>query len=59
MGFPPEITNSGTRNPPEEYNSAGKNQLMEADSDWQDQNMRKIRKAVTISGSADQLVPTT
>jgi hypothetical protein len=24
---------------------------MEADSDWQDQNVRKILKAVTISGS--------
>jgi hypothetical protein len=28
------------------------NQLMEADSDWQDQNVQKILKAVTISGSA-------
>jgi hypothetical protein len=25
---------------------------MEADSDWQDQNVRKILKAVTISGTA-------
>jgi hypothetical protein len=25
---------------------------MEADSDWQDQNVQKILKAVTISGSA-------
>jgi hypothetical protein len=25
---------------------------MEADSDWQDQNVRKILKAVIISGSA-------
>jgi hypothetical protein len=52
MGFPPGITTSGTRNPPEEYDSAGNNQLMEADSDRQDQNVRKILKAVTISGSA-------
>jgi hypothetical protein len=52
MGFPPGITTSGTRNPPEEYDSAGNNQLMEADSDRQDQNVQKILKAVTISGSA-------
>jgi hypothetical protein len=39
MGFPPGITSSGTRNPPEEYDSAGNNQLMEADSDRQDQNV--------------------
>jgi hypothetical protein len=52
MGFPPGITSSETRNPPEEYDSAGNNQLMEADSDRQDQNVRKILKAVTISGSA-------
>jgi hypothetical protein len=32
--------------------SAGNNQLMEADSERQDQNARKILKAVTISGSA-------
>jgi hypothetical protein len=52
MGFPLGITSSGTRNPPEEYDSTGNNQLMEADSDRQDQNVRKILKAVTISGSA-------
>jgi hypothetical protein len=52
MGFPSGITSSGTRNPPKEYDSAGNNQLMEADSDWQDQNVRKILKAVTISRSA-------
>jgi hypothetical protein len=44
MGFPPGITSSGTRNPPEEYDSAGNNQHMEADSDRQDQNVRKILK---------------
>jgi hypothetical protein len=44
MGFPPGITSSGTRNPPEEYDSAGNNQLMEADSDRQDQNVRKSSK---------------
>jgi hypothetical protein len=32
--------------------TAGNNQLMEADSDRQEQNGRKIFKAVTISGSA-------
>jgi hypothetical protein len=32
--------------------SAGNYQLMEADSDREDQNGRKILKAVTISGSA-------
>jgi hypothetical protein len=52
MGFPLGITTFGTRNPPGEYDSAGNNQLMEADSDRQDQNVRKILKAVTISGSA-------
>jgi hypothetical protein len=52
MDFLPGITSSRTRNPPEEYVSTGNNQLMEADSDRQDQNMRKILKAVTISESA-------
>jgi hypothetical protein len=52
IGFLPGITTSGTRNPPEEWDSAGNNQLMEADSDRQYQNVRKILKAVTISGSA-------
>jgi hypothetical protein len=52
MGFPAGITSSGTRNQPKEYDSAGNNQLMEADSDRQDQNVRKILKAETISGSA-------
>jgi hypothetical protein len=52
MGFPQEITSSGTRKPPEEYDSAGNNQLMEADSGRQDENVRKILKTVTISGSA-------
>jgi hypothetical protein len=51
IGFLPGITSSGTRNLPEECDSAGNNQLMEADSDLQDQNMRKIHKAVPISGS--------
>jgi hypothetical protein len=32
--------------------SAGNYQLLEADSDREDQNVRKILKAVTISGSA-------
>jgi hypothetical protein len=32
--------------------SAGNYQLIEADSDRQDQNVQKILKAVTISGSA-------
>jgi hypothetical protein len=52
MGFPPGITSSGTINPPEEYDSAGNNHLMEADFNWQDQNVQKILKVVTISGSA-------
>jgi hypothetical protein len=55
MGFPPGITSSGTRNPPEEYDSARNNQLKEADSDRQDENVRKILKVVTISGSASQI----
>jgi hypothetical protein len=36
--------------------STGNYQLMEADSDRQDQNGRQIFKAVTISGSASQQV---
>jgi hypothetical protein len=52
MGFPPRITTSRTRNPPKEYDSSRNNQLMETDSDRHDQNVRKIVKAVTISGSA-------
>jgi hypothetical protein len=52
MGFPLGITSLGTINPSEEYDFAGNNQLMEAYSDRQDQNVRKILKAVTISGSA-------
>jgi hypothetical protein len=43
------ITSSGTRNPPKEYDSAGNNQLMEADSDRQDQNVRKILNAGSAS----------
>jgi hypothetical protein len=50
--FSSPLPNSGTRYPPEEYDSAGNNQLIEADSDRQDQNVLKIFKAVTISGSA-------
>jgi hypothetical protein len=42
MGFLLGITSSGTRNPPEKYNSVGNNQLMEADSGLQDQNVLKI-----------------
>jgi hypothetical protein len=52
IGFPPGITISGTRNPPEEYYSARNDQLIDADLDRQDQNVRKIPKAVTTSGSA-------
>jgi hypothetical protein len=32
MGFLQGITSSGTSNPPKEYDSAGNNQLMEAES---------------------------
>jgi hypothetical protein len=52
MGFPPGIISSETRNPPEEWNSVGNNQLIEADSDRQAQNTQKILKTVTILGSA-------
>jgi hypothetical protein len=52
IGFPPGVTSSGTRNPPKEYDSAGNNQLLKADSDRQDQNVQKILKEVTFSGSA-------
>jgi hypothetical protein len=52
MVFLSEIISSGTRNPPEEWDSTGKNQLMEANSDRKDQNLQKILKTVTISGSA-------
>jgi hypothetical protein len=57
--FPPGIASSGTRNPPEEWNSAGNNQLMEADSERQDQNVQKILKTVTLSESQLQLLYTT
>jgi hypothetical protein len=50
------ITSSGTRNPPEEWVSAGNNQLKEADSGLQDQNVQQILKTVTISGSATILL---
>jgi hypothetical protein len=56
MGFPPGITSSGTRNPPEEHDYARNNQLMEADSDRQDPNVQTILTGVTISGSASKIV---
>jgi hypothetical protein len=54
MVFPLGITSSGMKNSPEEWDTAGNNQLMEADSDRQDQNLLKILKTVseTMSGSA-------
>jgi hypothetical protein len=52
MVFLPGITSSGTRKPPKEWDPAGNNELMEADSDRQDQNAQKILKTVIISGSA-------
>jgi hypothetical protein len=33
IGFPPGITSSGTRNPPEEKDSTGNYQLIDSDSD--------------------------
>jgi hypothetical protein len=47
MGFPPGITRSGTRNPPEEYDSAGNNQLIEADrqDQFQDQQVQILYTA--------------
>jgi hypothetical protein len=51
MGFPPGITSSGPRNTPEELDLAGNNQLIEADSNRQEENVRNILKAITISGS--------
>jgi hypothetical protein len=44
MGFPPGITSSGTRNLPEEYDYTRNNQLMEADTDLQDQMCEKSSK---------------
>jgi hypothetical protein len=52
MGFPLGITISGTTDPPEEWDSAGKIQLMEADSYQQDHIVQKILKAETMAGSA-------
>jgi hypothetical protein len=52
LGFPLGITSSGTRKPPDDYDSTGNNQLIEADSGRQDQNVQKILKKLTISGSA-------
>jgi hypothetical protein len=57
MGFPPGITSSETRNPPEEYDSARNNRLMEADSDRQDQNVQKFLKAVRSPGSSASTNP--
>jgi hypothetical protein len=37
-----------TMNPSGEGNSSRNHQLMDADSDWQDQNAQKILRAVTI-----------
>jgi hypothetical protein len=66
MVIPPRIISSSTKNlpeewiicrelsaqgnPPEKGDSAGNNQLMEADSYRQDQIERKILQTVTISG---------
>jgi hypothetical protein len=46
------ITTSLAINPPEEWDSAWNNQLIESVSDRQDKNAQKILKTVTISGSA-------
>jgi hypothetical protein len=51
MVIQPGITSSWTRNPPEESDSTGNFQLMDAYSDWQDQNARKILGTVTIQRS--------
>jgi hypothetical protein len=48
----PGIASPGTRNPSKEENSVGNCKLMEADSNRQDQNARKILQTVTISGSS-------
>jgi hypothetical protein len=45
--------------PPEEENSAGNNQLMEADSDRQDQNVLKNLKLYQFQGQQLQLLHTT
>jgi hypothetical protein len=44
MGFMQGITTAETRNPPEKYDSTCNNQLMEAESDRQDQNVRNFSK---------------
>jgi hypothetical protein len=38
MDIAPGITSSEKRNPPENWDFAGNNLLIEADSDWQDHN---------------------
>jgi hypothetical protein len=50
IGFPLGITISWTRKPPEEWNSAGNHQLMDADSGQQHENTIKILRLVTILG---------
>jgi hypothetical protein len=52
MVIPLGITSSCTKNLPEEWDSTGNYQLMEAVSDRQDKNASEIFQTVTISGSA-------
>jgi hypothetical protein len=64
-GIQPGITSSRMRNPPEKWDSARNNQLMEegyiggnfssSDSDRQDHDVGKILRTVTVTGLVDQL----
>jgi hypothetical protein len=57
MVFPPGITSSGMRNPSKEWDSIRNIQLMEVNSDRQDQNAQKILK--TVKFQDQQLLYTT
>jgi hypothetical protein len=52
MFIPLGITSSWTRNPQEEWDSARNYQLIDAYSEWNDQNVGEILRMVTIPGSA-------
>jgi hypothetical protein len=51
MVIPAIITNSWTRNTPKEWDSAGNYQPLDADSDRQDQNARKVLRTLPMPGS--------
>jgi hypothetical protein len=55
-GIPPGITSSWTWNPSEKMDFAVNYLLIDADSDWKDQNARKTLRTEAIPGLALQLL---